>query len=62
MTSNAGSIPAPSTGNKPRRDTMSKHLEEEWNEHLCKIAERNEKERQSLIKDLGVSNARKLRY
>jgi len=35
-----------------RRDTM-KYLEEEWNEHLRKIAERNEKERQALMKDLG---------
>lgn len=35
---------------------MNKHLEEEWNEHLRKLAERNEKERQELIKDLGGQN------
>lgn len=28
---------------------MNKYLEEEWNEHLRKLAERNEKERQKLF-------------
>ena len=30
-----------------------KYLEEEWNEYLRKFAERNEKERQALMADLG---------
>jgi len=30
-----------------------KYLEDEWNEYLRKLAERNEKERQALMADLG---------